>query len=821
MGNLYYPAEVTELKDTGDWFRAMGDAWKRIVQQPAPDQSLRLLCAQWMLETGKGKMMYCYNIGNLHARGASHPWKGGVTFYQGDEGAAKTFDFTPDKLWNRWRAYPVFQDGIDDYLRLKYYSYRHAWSALLQGDPEAYALALHSNPKKMYSQTPPKEYAARLKGVLRDVPTTAIPPAQRVELKRLVPDGCDPTSNPDYVPELFHPYPPRGKDAWKKAFGKDETTCYAYRIGFKGDEASIKPDVRGFSCSRLLIEPISTVFSGDKFRHFNWDTMSYKTKEYSLAELGLPTAFTKIDAACVNPIDWDIVWLFSGKRVLDFSVTRQRPLRRGRVVDGKIVEEVDVEIKDHPVFGVLPPEAQDGVRAVFLAPTMPMSAETPQGAPERSRKYPLTANKNERAQTDPTRDASRWLYVVAKGQRPWMGALVVTSVNRAWLQPQQFYQLSEADITVNGAGKKSNFLHHFDKSGKCTAVRGHSTTDLVRKDVAWPTGFIPDSAAQRPILPPPAAVAAVAPRKKDDASSPTAPANTIKHPSIEPPDSLMVVVERGITPVTSDATIAFLEGLAGCRDGDPSLDADLRARSDALVRRVNESVDIPDFLRFFLPVRVKKTLADGNKPIGYEAVYYVSPDWLSIGSDFEWCRVPLSAVAGQRVLNRFGCRHPTPLMARQIYESTRAPTGPVDPFVPFISRESFKAVEGGVQSTEMFLALHQDIEFRRRDSTLGHLITGPMRDVTIGKVVSDKKQLLLWGGVLASGKAAENKGAHDLDRFTDHAMGLRLVYGMLYIKKAGGAWAPKSIDEVLSNDVEYALISDERGVSPRYPEASG
>ena len=79
------------------------------------------LVSHWARETGHGRAMYAYNVGNMRAAN----WGGAVVLLQGGDDAAPS----------PYRAYDSLDDGVRDTLRLLHARrYAAAWAALVASD---------------------------------------------------------------------------------------------------------------------------------------------------------------------------------------------------------------------------------------------------------------------------------------------------------------------------------------------------------------------------------------------------------------------------------------------------------------------------------------------------------------------------------------------------------------------------------------------------------------------------------------------------------------------------------------------------------------
>ena len=127
-------------------------------------QVVAILLSQWALETGRGRYMHCYNIGNIKA---SKNYKGNYCYYYCSE-------IVPTRIANKWkqqygslvkvgkrrgryvevflypkhpatkfRAYKSLADGAVDYIELLAKRFRSAMRYAVKGDVEKFSRELH------------------------------------------------------------------------------------------------------------------------------------------------------------------------------------------------------------------------------------------------------------------------------------------------------------------------------------------------------------------------------------------------------------------------------------------------------------------------------------------------------------------------------------------------------------------------------------------------------------------------------------------------------------------------------------------------------
>lgn len=533
---------------------------------------------------------------------------------------------------------------------------------------------------------------------------------------------------------------------------------------------------------------IGTLFHENQLHYFNWKTQTLDGAAQPLSSLSLPTGFEKVTAACVHPLDREVVWLFNGSKVVDYHVELGRPMVRGRAADdGTIATEVATKIEDHPVFGVLPASFHGGIVgacAVFI-------------------------------------DGKAHVVVWTAGALVY---LRLTSLNRAL--PGEPTAAGTMSRGLNGANVNAERIYWLDDGDDCT-IRGPGSSTVkepwakvfktFKPDAGVPVKLVRKSSSS--VNTPPS------PQKADgtpDASGPSATANIATD---LPPDVLVAIPGRGAFRQVG-ATIAFLSdggAVPPCTGSEAEREKQLQDRNRVLAARLAKGVDIPDFLRVFVSITLPTPLpsarsvdpvtAQKNEKIaeslGLEMRVFVAPDYLAIGSDLDWCRITLSALAGQHVLDRFGCMYPTRRIALEVFDQT-----------PKSQRVKIQGKGTGEMavSTRWTIEFHQEIESPRRilpgrsqEQPLGRLVASPMKDIIIGHTVlgAAKKNprttdtIHFWAdtGAKRHGFGADfgtTVSDHRFEKHNEYAMGVRMVYKTAYVRRPGGAWKQAAIPDLLS-----------------------
>lgn len=175
--------------------------------------------------------------------------------------------------------------------------------------------------------------------------------------------------------------------------------------------------------------------------------------------------------------------------------------------------------------------------------------------------------------------------------------------------------------------------------------------------------------------------------------------------------------------------------------------------------------NIPSFLKKL--VAIHTTIKDSSgKTIN--AIYFVTPDYVSIGSNEDWARIPLSPMAAQQIADSFHCFLPTRKMVDDIY---LAATVKLEPIPMYAFRDS----------TITMYQHHLIIEGQRK--LRKGLIAGIKKDVVLsGKVSRDKpNHEAIYGWHKPDGKPIQPLYTGHINWWVDYSHGIRLVYRTVYV----------------------------------------
>jgi hypothetical protein len=115
-----------------EMYAVLRGAWRMQFRAEPTRANLLILLAHWSLETGQGRAMHCYNIGNVkHVAGDGYDY---CQFRCSEIVGGTEVFFDPPHPATSFRAYATLEDGCADYLILLSRRFGRAWLDVMSGD---------------------------------------------------------------------------------------------------------------------------------------------------------------------------------------------------------------------------------------------------------------------------------------------------------------------------------------------------------------------------------------------------------------------------------------------------------------------------------------------------------------------------------------------------------------------------------------------------------------------------------------------------------------------------------------------------------------
>jgi hypothetical protein len=222
------------------------------------------------------------------------------------------------------------------------------------------------------------------------------------------------------------------------------------------------------------------------------------------------------------------------------------------------------------------------------------------------------------------------------------------------------------------------------------------------------------------------------------------------------------------------------------------------SRDDREAAVLNEILrgNIPDFLRSLKAIEVVATDSQGKK---HAAKYFVTPDYLAIGSDHDFFRMPTTPKTAQSIATAAGASLITAKISDDIFRHADLRLEP-------------KPLTKDRDAAATFYEHHKLIEDQRGKKPLGLLVAGIKKDVVFTNRLAEKPhRVAIYGWHHPDGKPIQPLYVGHVDWYVDYSHGIRLMSQRIIVDGR-----PMQVRDVLTDKDLCALLSDEGPIDVGY-----
>jgi hypothetical protein len=221
------------------------------------------------------------------------------------------------------------------------------------------------------------------------------------------------------------------------------------------------------------------------------------------------------------------------------------------------------------------------------------------------------------------------------------------------------------------------------------------------------------------------------------------------------------------------------------------------ARENAIYEQISGG-NIPYFMRDLISINGGFNDANG---VTHIVQYRVMPDYLAVGSDSNYCRVPMGPITAQKLADLFGMIMPTSKLVDEIYDKAMVKLAPV----------TYAPVGNQNESVEKFIEHNTAIEQQRTaaGAKLGELVGGIKKDVVVSNKIIDPSRpdhVVIYGWHQLNGEPIQPLTNIHIDIYVDYSHGIRLLDQQIMIDGE-----THNIHDVLKDEILYKTLSDEFG----------
>lgn len=226
------------------------------------------------------------------------------------------------------------------------------------------------------------------------------------------------------------------------------------------------------------------------------------------------------------------------------------------------------------------------------------------------------------------------------------------------------------------------------------------------------------------------------------------------------------------------------------------------AMDDRIVEEVLAG-NVPSALRTFRKV-IYKTAVDKSVPVlekSHKIEMWVLPDYIAVGTDEDFVRMPMSTIAAQKIADALYCSLPTTYLVDRINEAAE---GSIDifPFYPVGSRN---------MRAYCFLDSNNAINalFKAKGYHFGQFISGLKKDLVLTCEIERnpkyENNIAIYGWHHPDGHPQQPLFLRHANYYSDYSHGARMIWRT--IKIDGKEY---DIRKVMENPQLYRLVSDEQ-----------
>lgn len=216
---------------------------------------------------------------------------------------------------------------------------------------------------------------------------------------------------------------------------------------------------------------------------------------------------------------------------------------------------------------------------------------------------------------------------------------------------------------------------------------------------------------------------------------------------------------------------------------------------EPLILQEIKSGNTPDFCKSFVDVNFHSN--------GRVCKVQVTPDYLAIGSNADFCRIPVSPETAQAIADYLGCSLPT---TRIVDTVSKAATYRISPI-------THAPVGNGNELVGMFALHNQEIEkalaaFGTGWNRTTTIVDGLKKDIVItNRLQAETGKVAIYGWYKPDGTFIQPLYLGHVHWYMDYSHGVRLVNSLVMLDGK-----PATIQEVLKDTARYPLLSSETGV---------
>lgn len=259
------------------------------------------------------------------------------------------------------------------------------------------------------------------------------------------------------------------------------------------------------------------------------------------------------------------------------------------------------------------------------------------------------------------------------------------------------------------------------------------------------------------------------------------------HPFVDPTSS-QATIARDVHEVR----LAFPDRPPGAPTGSQfqqRIAALPREQRDAAIRQEVLRGNVPESSRRLKPIRVEAADPSGAK---HTATYFVMPDYLAVGTDDDFFRVPITPQSALAIGDQFDASLITAKISDDLFAAAEIKLDP-------------KPLTKDREAIATFFQHHQIIEEQLAGKPRGTLVVGTKKDVVLTNRLKEKPhKVAIYGWHFPDGRPIQPLYVGHVDWYVDYSHGVRLMSQQMLVDGQRC-----NVSDVLKNPALCSLLSGE------------
>ena len=250
---------------------------------------------------------------------------------------------------------------------------------------------------------------------------------------------------------------------------------------------------------------------------------------------------------------------------------------------------------------------------------------------------------------------------------------------------------------------------------------------------------------------------------------------------------------RAVIPADApEVRLAFparpADGPTGSRFQRQIADLPRDQRERAILRELITG-NVPESLRLLKPIRVQAIDDDGVKHI---ATYFVMADYLAVGIDGDFFRVPITPATATAIADKFDLSLITVKVSDDLFAAAQVKLDP-------------KPLTKDRDTVATFWQHHQIIEEQLLGKPRGQLVVGIKKDIVLTNRLTEKPhKVAIYGWHYPDGRPIQSLYVGHVDWYVDYSHGVRLMSQQIIVDGQ-----PLKVADVLKDSSLCRLLSNE------------